>query len=811
MSNFSNTEINKALENNEFDKAINLYLKTKNEDREERLQGISAAIELSNQNLSEKSYKKITAAIVDSLQLNPEPEWAKNAYNFINSSLSNLNFSNKDKASYYKTISNYMESLSPNSGKQGYNNAGNEYHLMKQYELAREVYNKAQNYDKSYMMFTEEVNYNFGEYNISDAVKTLEKLIDWNKDKDFITRDEIFDYWYNQSNKILETLSDTEKFLNIKKKINKEEGVSLLQKSIWEQAIAVEKTSREIWEWYFQQSLALEIITLMDYWVNQAVTKNIFELKELGSFIRNHLDKLSVENLVQYAPLFIRSFQEEKELLYHFAEFLEQSFSTSYNINLQINLVNQIIFLFQSLTDTPKLLWWKFQRATIYYRLKDYENTLKDLEEIGTLSKNNNELINSLGEQFVPLAKKMINLKTFEIAEQVFDIVITMYRSINDSYTSGKILGDEAALLFEHRRKNAPEILKSAITILSGEEYVTLRGEIHQNVGESLFNVGEEDNALNFFKDANKLYLKEKSKSQEQAKSLGTLLEVKSRGLLQDRKRRRLYDKYYDFTESVFQSWDLSDELSKTLVFELKRLIDSKIDPENIATMAEKTGNRLQAHQEIEVFTKMLQNYTDFLIERGDLINASNISTILLSTLEKLNRVELVKKFGVAIAMNFFKIKETIIGEDVLEKAIDAFDQDEEFQDIGDALVDAGYILARVKNHEQAAATLGRAIPYYEDANNPKKIEDTIAKCLEIAKKLSDQGKEDAHLYINKANDIMNQTGVKLSETITETVYSSYSEHLLTKTEEIIKEKYVPKRKRKKREFNIFKKKTEEF
>ncbi len=64
-------------------------------------------------------------------------------------------------------------------------------------------------------------------------------------------------------------------------------------------------------------------------------------------------------------------------------------------------------------------------------------------------------------------------------------------------------------------------------------------------------------------------------------------------------------------------------------------------------------------------------------------------------------------------------------------------------------------------------------------------------------------------MYITKANTIMTQTGIKLSETITDTVYTSYSEHILSKTEELIKEKSSQRKYRKKRQF--FKKKVDEF
>ena len=276
MGTSNNPEVSKALENNEFDKAVNIYLKTKIEEGANRLKSISAAIELSKQDLSEKTQKKIIAAIIETLNLKPDSEWTKIAYNHIISSLPNLEFSNIDKGNFYKIISEYSEGLTPNSGKRGLIYAGNEYHSIKQFELAREVYNKAQDFVLSHKMFIEEIDYNFGEYNISQAIKILDDLIYWNNNTNYMEREKIFDFWYNNVNNVLETLTDTEKFLNIKKKVKKEESIIFLHKSVWEQAVAIKKGSREIWEWYFQQSLSLEMINLMDYFPpHSTMTLNI--------------------------------------------------------------------------------------------------------------------------------------------------------------------------------------------------------------------------------------------------------------------------------------------------------------------------------------------------------------------------------------------------------------------------------------------------------------------------------------------------------------------------------------------------------
>ena len=617
MSLNDNPDINNAIENKEFDKAVNLCLKIKDEDNSSRLIAISAAINLSNNDLSEKSHKKIIAAINDALTLNPDEEWSTKAYNYMLNAVQNVNISEIDKAKNFLIISDFIEQKSTGLGKDGYIKAGNEYHKILQFELAKESYDKAKQYDRSFFMFQEDIKYNFQEYNISKAINILDKFIQWNKNIDYKNRDVIFEFWYEETNKILETLVNTELFLNLKKKIKREDSITVLHESIWEQALAVNKISLEVWDWYFQQALSMELVSLLDYWIDKAIKSSLYNIQELGSYVNSKIEKLTLENLIQFAPLFIRKFQSEKVVLSPFAVYLENSFSTSIPPQIQLNVINQIIFLFQHLEETFKTLWWKLQRASVYYRLINIENVLKDLEEIGSLSKNNNEYVNKLGESFLNLSMKMTRSKDYELAEQSFDILIGMYQSINDVSKAGRILGDQSALFYEHKRKNASDIMNKAITILSGSEHINLRGQIHQKIGESLFNIDQESEALELFKQANKLYLNDKTNSVNNAKTLGSGLEVYSRQLLQDKKKRKLYEKYYSFMESVFQDWGLGEELSKTLVFELKRLIDSNIDPEDIATMAEKTGSRLRADQEINLFAKMLQEVTLLRKELG--------------------------------------------------------------------------------------------------------------------------------------------------------------------------------------------------
>ena len=98
MSLTDNPDINNAIENKEFDKAVNLYLKIKDEDNSIRLKAISAAINLSNNDLSEKSHKKIVAAVTEALTLNPDVEWSTKAYNYFLATIKNLNLNEIDKA-----------------------------------------------------------------------------------------------------------------------------------------------------------------------------------------------------------------------------------------------------------------------------------------------------------------------------------------------------------------------------------------------------------------------------------------------------------------------------------------------------------------------------------------------------------------------------------------------------------------------------------------------------------------------------------------------------------------------------------------
>ena len=520
MSLTDNPDINNAIENKEFDKAVNLYLKIKDEDNSIRLKAISAAINLSNNDLSEKSHKKIVAAVTEALTLNPDVEWSTKAYNYFLATIKNLNLNEIDKAKNFTAISNFIEQRIAGSGKEGYINAGNEYHKIFQFELAKESFDKAEQFDKSFDMFQEEIKYNFREYNINKSIDILEKLIQWNEKIGYTNRGIIFDFWYEEVNSLLKTLVDTESFFNIKKKINRDESITILHRNIWEQALAVNKISIEVWVWYFQQALSIELVELLDYWVDRAIDSALYSKLELGSYINSKIDKLKLENLIQFSPLFIRKFQTEKEVLIPFAEYLANSFSSSLPLQIQLNVINQVIYLFQHLEENFKTLWWQLQRASVYYRLKNLEDVIKDLEEIGSKSKGNKEYVNKLGDEFLNLTMKMVKSRDYDLAEQSFNIIIDMYLSINDISKAGTILGEQSALFFEHKRKNASDIMDRAMSILSGAECINLRGQIKQKIGESLFNIDQELEALELFKQANKLYLDDKTNSINDAKTL---------------------------------------------------------------------------------------------------------------------------------------------------------------------------------------------------------------------------------------------------------------------------------------------------
>ena len=799
MSLIPDTELEKALTEKQYDKAINIYLKM-SDGSSNRLEILNKVLDLAEHpSVSTKTTKKIYESLFGALVLNPPKDWLEKSFSYVIKTTPNISSDSLDKAHYYIEFAKALEKMSSNFSKQGFILAGEQYSFAKAFRDARTVYqhiNESSSINDLYLLELQEL---CVELDISSAINLFNEYFEWNSKCSFTSSKILLETWIKISNQALNLLSNESALPKNKMKINCSDLIILIQKDIWQRSLQLNMADLTLWTAYFDLAFKQQILPLIDYWIEQSLVNKLHSKTDLGLFIIDHFNEANISNIIQLSSFLVIRFEDSKAVLEKLVAHLEVIIEKTDLIELKLEATNLIIKLYQLLEEKQKNLIWKIKHVELLYRNRSKEEAFKEIQDIQTRISGDHNFITLLSPYFLAIAKFLTQSKNYPDAEEVFESLINLYNSINDRIAAGRIYGEEASLFFETERKNANDILNKSMQLLSS--YPIEAGLVQQKIGENLFNIGRENLANNYFVSSNKYFQQDKSMGREMASNLGKLLVNLSRQLLQDKKRRKFYDHYYDLAEKIFIEWGLASQFASDLLFEIKRVIEAHTDTEAINTIAIKTGKHIENSGDFLRLTAMLYDYSSALIEKGDISNGALISQTIFAILEEHESSKLIKEFGLKIALTFFDIKEVIIGDDMLERVISFYEDDKEFQAAGDALYKAGLILVMVERHEQAVATFGRATSFYEEANNSKAIEDIIVKCLDIAKQLSDKNKVEGQLYISKANEIIENTNTEISETTLNSAYSNYTEYLLQQSQSMIHQTTMPRRKHKKKEW----------
>ena len=804
MSLISNTELEKALAEKQYDKAINIYLKA-NEIGSNRLKTLSKAVDLATDpSVSEKTVKKLQESLIGALTFNPPKEWLEHSFDYLIKVIPAILPEPLERANCYSEFAKHLESASSSLGKQGFLLAGEQYKLAKNYKDARTAYQHINEFSSINTIYLLELQDFVDELEVSQAINLFNEYFEWNNKYSYISSKQLLENWIEISNQTLNVLGDASNLPKNKKNIVHNDVIFLMQKDVWQWAVKLHMVNLSLWRSYFNLAIRQQNFSQVDYWIEQSIINKLHSKDELGLHIISQFSNISTGAVIQLSSLIITRFGDTSAVLKKLVAQLEIVVTKVELVESRLDIANLIIRLYQDLEETQKYMMWKIERVELLYRTHNKEAAFKEIHDIQTRITGDREFINLVDQHILDIAKFLTQSKNFNDAENVFEILINLYTSINDSIAAGKIYGEEANLFFGLEHKNANDILNRSMKLLSGHPIEA--GFIQEKIGENLFHNGRENIANDFFVEANKFFHQDESLGKEAASNLGKILVNLSRQLLQDKKRRKFYDQYYDLAEKIFIDWGLANQFASDLLFEVKRLIEGHADTEAINTIAIRTGKQIENSGDIFRLVSMLSDYSTELLEKRDIPASSLISQTILGVLEEHNSMVLIKEFGLKLALAFFDLEEVVIGDDILEHVITVYENDQEFQIAGDALYKAGLVLAKAKGHDQAVARIGRAVTFYEDTNNSRAIENEVIKCLDLARQLSDKNKDEGQLYISKANDIIENTDADISETTLNMAYANYSEHLLQKSQSIVQQTALPRRKHQKKQ--LFAKKT---
>ena len=813
--NSSNPDLIKAEQERvvgNYDKAINLLLKVGSEHPELRFQLVSQAIDLYGnrphvlKEISEKTCRRVVDAILDHIGSDSVPaSWWDQTFKISDQILQGSAYQDKEKGDIYNKFAGRLSSLSSLQTGEAYSRAGEFYLLIHNYRAARDAFSYTGNNQKILDLYWTEVKVLLSSMEYDEVISRFDEMVIWNNETRLVDQFDMFRDWNSLVLRTLESLESADNLSRIKKGFDREVFVLKLQKSVWSFAKEVKTANADIFEPLFQYGTRNSFVEVLDFLIGEMFALSLYSPTKHTFIVEELISNLEIGKVSTLVPLLIKRLAASTETLIAVEKVLEkrtQEFIVKEDL---LRLLNQLVFLTSYLREPFKTIWWRIQRAVVHYELDQPERGQQDLIDAVKSTKGNKDFTYTIGEPILKLAESLASTKQFEESHKAFEHLAALYKSVDDIQSAGNVFGQQIKLFYKYGEKSSPILLQNALQMFTGKELLPIQGLLKQRAGEGLVEAGNDEEALMFFGEAQELY--KEADTSAQGASLGEYLEATTRILLVDRRRRKHYSAYASLTENVYDAWGQADKLSRTLVFELMRLVASKAEAEAIVEMAAKVGRRLHNADDIRQYAYGLRDYSSDLLEKNDSVHAGEIGRILLTTLDQHSQGGLIKELGMAIALIFFNAKEPIIATDLLEKAITEFEKEGGYQEVAQALLQAGITLGRAELHSQAIATIGRSISYFEDAGNTGGIEAAIIQLLNISRRLSDKGMDEAQLYISKANSIMQQTGIMLEGTEVEKTYSAYSDHLINKSAAIVKDAFSPRRKHQKRQF--FKKKAE--
>ncbi|MHA2366424.1 MAG: hypothetical protein ACXAC7_20875 [Candidatus Hodarchaeales archaeon] len=252
---------------------------------------------------------------------------------------------------------------------------------------------------------------------------------------------------------------------------------------------------------------------------------------------------------------------------------------------------------------------------------------------------------------------------------------------------------------------------------------------------------------------------------------------------------------------------------SDSILFEMRKVAQEISENQNPETaqilikLASQASEIIPSKEQFSKILEVLHSSMKLFLESNNTRTAGLLADKIIDLLEARN--EGIAEGVADVPLEFFKLSEGVtIGEDLLNRLISFWEDENKLERCADALNQVGFLLHNLRRHEHAVAVLGKSVTYYQDLEEGKKqIEDLILKLLDIARSLALKNDSNDQHYIQKANEISNMTGIKVEGYAIEAAHSSYAEHLLNKSSTMVRGNFKYYGRTHKRKRKIFGKK----
>ncbi|MHA1166363.1 MAG: hypothetical protein ACTSRU_00965, partial [Candidatus Hodarchaeales archaeon] len=404
--------------------------------------------------------------------------------------------------------------------------------------------------------------------------------------------------------------------------------------------------------------------------------------------------------------------------------------------------------------------------------------------------------------------QRLLDKKKYDISNSFFDSSAKTFRSLSDHVNEAKVFATQAIGLLSMKRidEGLEALEKSTKTFFDDNKHLKA-GEIYQHAAQTMISIGQEANALALFNKAFTAFSAINDK--KKIISLGQALENYMNTISTSKRKKELYESYFNTVESYYEKTNLKEQLGDLYVTRTRRALELKKDRETVTRLSQQAASHygVEFSHKINPMIDILLEYSHKYLEEQEYLKAAEITEQAAEMLLDAGKDE--EAAELAATESYYLIEHGAVdtGIGVLEKSAAIYESLDMNIKTGEVLFEGAKALAQRDMFATSIANISRAVSIFEDLDELERIKEIANQCVIIAEGLTNKHNDTAaKLFIDQSTEFYNLPGVSV-DTQSEAIYSGFTDTLLDSMQKTVTQH---SKKRKRRRKKKRKKSTEE-
>ncbi|MFW9992619.1 MAG: hypothetical protein ACFFD4_11280 [Candidatus Odinarchaeota archaeon] len=442
--------------------------------------------------------------------------------------------------------------------------------------------------------------------------------------------------------------------------------------------------------------------------------------------------------------------------------------------------------------------------ARRHFENKDYSMALQNYSSAAAIYiERDHSVAANVAETLLSNGQQLMDEKRFDEARSYFEASASTYSDMKDSINQARVYAAQGIglVIMKRLEDGIAEIERSAKIFFDDNKHIKA-GEVYQQAGQTLISVGREDVALDIFIKASEAFRDIKAK--KNVISLGQVMERFMGSIAKSKRKKELYDRYFETVKSFYTELDLQEQLGDLYVAATRKALELKTNREEVTELSQQAANYygVEHSQKVQPLIDVFVEYTKKYLEEEEYVKSAELSEQAVEMLLDGGKDE--EAANLAAKQSLYLIKHGAVdpGIGVLEKAASLYEMLDEPLKVGEILFEGAVVLAGRDQFATSLANISRAVAIYEEHDDFDKIKEIANQCVMIAEDLTSKNNDRASkLYIDQSAELYELPGMAVDKTAT-AIYSDYTDKLLDSMTTAINKEAMRVRRKKKRKRN---------